>query len=43
MVKEFTGAGGIALRNSREVAEKFGKVIVYVLNNQQVIHCFHSL
>ena len=37
VVKEFTGAGGIALRNSREVAEKSGKIIVYVLNDQQVI------
>ena len=37
MIKEFTDAGGIALRNSREVAEKSGKVIVYVLNDQQVI------
>jgi 3-hydroxyisobutyrate dehydrogenase len=37
VVKEFTGAGGIALKNSREVAEKSGKVIVYVLNDQQVI------
>jgi 3-hydroxyisobutyrate dehydrogenase-like beta-hydroxyacid dehydrogenase len=37
VVREFTAAGGIALRNSREVAEKSGKVIVYVLNDQQVI------
>ena len=37
VIKEFTEAGGIALRNSREVAEKAGKVIVYVLNDQQVI------
>lgn len=37
VVKEFTDAGGIMLRNSREVAEKSGKVIVYVLNDQQVI------
>ena len=37
VVKEFIGAGGIALKNSREVAEKSGKVIVYVLNDQQVI------
>jgi 3-hydroxyisobutyrate dehydrogenase-like beta-hydroxyacid dehydrogenase len=37
VIKEFTGAGGLALRNSREVAEKSGKVIVYVLNDQQVI------
>jgi 3-hydroxyisobutyrate dehydrogenase len=37
VVKEFTDAGGITLRNSREVAEKSGKVIVYVLNDQQVI------
>jgi 3-hydroxyisobutyrate dehydrogenase-like beta-hydroxyacid dehydrogenase len=37
VIQEFTKAGGIALRNSREVAEKAGKVIVYVLNDQQVI------
>ena len=37
VVKEFTGAGGISLGNPREVAEKSGKVIVYVLNDQQVI------
>jgi 3-hydroxyisobutyrate dehydrogenase-like beta-hydroxyacid dehydrogenase len=37
VVREFTSAGGIALRNSREVAEKSGKVIVYVLNDPQVI------
>jgi 3-hydroxyisobutyrate dehydrogenase-like beta-hydroxyacid dehydrogenase len=37
VVKEFIGAGGTALRNSREVAEKSGKTIVYVLNDQQVI------
>ena len=37
LVKEFIGAGGIALRNSREVAQKSGKTIVYVLNDQQVI------
>ena len=37
VVKEFTGAGGIAARNGREVAEKSDKVIVYVLNDQQVI------
>ena len=37
VIKEFTAAGGIAVRNSREVAEKSGKVIVYVLNDQQVI------
>jgi len=37
MIQEFTKAGGIALRNSREVAENSGKVIVYVLNDQQVI------
>ena len=37
VIKEFTAAGGIAMRNSREVAEKSGKVIVYVLNDQQVI------
>jgi 3-hydroxyisobutyrate dehydrogenase-like beta-hydroxyacid dehydrogenase len=37
VIKEFTGVGGTALRNSREVAEKAGKIIVYVLNDQQVI------
>jgi 3-hydroxyisobutyrate dehydrogenase-like beta-hydroxyacid dehydrogenase len=38
VVREFTAAGGIAMKNSREVAEKSGKVIVYVLNDQQVIN-----
>jgi 3-hydroxyisobutyrate dehydrogenase-like beta-hydroxyacid dehydrogenase len=37
VIKEFIGAGGTAVRNSREVAQKSGKVIVYVLNDQQVI------
>jgi 3-hydroxyisobutyrate dehydrogenase-like beta-hydroxyacid dehydrogenase len=37
VIQEFTKAGGIVLRNSREVAENSGKVIVYVLNDQQVI------
>jgi len=37
VVKEFTAAGGKAMKNSREVAENSGKVIVYVLNDQQVI------
>jgi len=37
VVKEFTGAGGMALKSSREVAEKSGKVIVYVLNDEQVM------
>ena len=37
VIQEFTKAGGIALRNSREVAEQAGKVIVYVLNDPQVI------
>jgi 3-hydroxyisobutyrate dehydrogenase-like beta-hydroxyacid dehydrogenase len=37
VVREFTAAGGMSLRNSREVAEKSGKIIVYVLNDQQVI------
>jgi 3-hydroxyisobutyrate dehydrogenase-like beta-hydroxyacid dehydrogenase len=37
VIREFTSAGGISLRNSREVAEKSGKVIVYVLNDQQVM------
>lgn len=37
VVKEFTAQGGIALRNSKEVAENSGKIIIYVLNDQQVI------
>ncbi len=37
VIKEFASAGGVALKNSKEVAEKSGKVIVYVLNDQQVI------
>jgi 3-hydroxyisobutyrate dehydrogenase-like beta-hydroxyacid dehydrogenase len=37
VIQEFTKAGGIALRNSRDVAEQAGKVIVYVLNDPQVI------
>ena len=37
VVNEFTAAGGKAMKNSREVAESSGKVIVYVLNDQQVI------
>jgi 3-hydroxyisobutyrate dehydrogenase-like beta-hydroxyacid dehydrogenase len=37
VIQEFRKAGGMAQRNSREVAEKAGKVIVYVLNDQQVI------
>src|SRR5512136_3107115 len=37
VVKEFSNAGGIVVRNGREVAERSGKVIVYVLNDQQVI------
>jgi len=37
VIQEFIKAGGIVLRNSREVAENSGKVIVYVLNDQQVI------
>ena len=37
VIKEFTAAGGIAVKNSREVAERSGTVIVYVLNDQQVI------
>ncbi len=37
VVKEFEKAGGIVVRNAKEVAEKAGKVIVYVLNDQQVI------
>jgi 3-hydroxyisobutyrate dehydrogenase-like beta-hydroxyacid dehydrogenase len=37
VVKEFSNAGGIVVRNGREVAERSGKVIIYVLNDQQVI------
>jgi 3-hydroxyisobutyrate dehydrogenase-like beta-hydroxyacid dehydrogenase len=37
VVKEFTHAGGIVVTNGKEVAEKSGKIIVYVLNDQQVI------
>lgn len=37
VIKEFTAAGGIAVKSSREVAERSGTVIVYVLNDQQVI------
>ncbi len=37
VVKEFADAGGIVVRNGKEVAERSGKVIVYVLNDQQVI------
>lgn len=37
VIEEFTSFGGTALKNSKEVAEKAGKVIVYVLNDQQVI------
>ena len=37
VIEEFTLFGGTALKNSKEVAEKAGKVIVYVLNDQQVI------
>lgn len=37
VIREFTEAGGMAVANSREVAEKSGKVIVYVLNDEQVI------
>jgi 3-hydroxyisobutyrate dehydrogenase-like beta-hydroxyacid dehydrogenase len=37
VVKEFIAAGGIALKNSREIAQQSGKVIVYVLNDQQVL------
>src|SRR5512136_546110 len=36
-IKEFSDAGGIVVRNGREVAERSGKVIIYVLNDQQVI------
>ncbi len=37
VVKEFSDAGGIVVRNGKEVAERSGKVIVYVLYDQQVI------
>jgi 3-hydroxyisobutyrate dehydrogenase-like beta-hydroxyacid dehydrogenase len=37
VIKEFSNAGGMVVRNGREVAERSGKVIVYVLNDQQVI------
>ncbi len=37
VVKEFSDAGGMVVKNGGEVAEKSGKVIVYVLNDQQVI------
>jgi 2-hydroxy-3-oxopropionate reductase len=37
VIKEFSDVGGIVVRNGREVAEKSGKVIIYVLNDQQVI------
>jgi len=37
VIQEFTRAGGTALRNSKEVAENSGKIIIYVLNDQQVI------
>ena len=41
MVKEFSSAGGIALKNSREVAEKSGKVIAYVLQDRQGVSVKH--
>jgi len=37
VIEEFLAAGGLSLKNSREVAQKAGKVIVYVLNDSQVI------
>jgi 3-hydroxyisobutyrate dehydrogenase-like beta-hydroxyacid dehydrogenase len=37
VTQEFTEAGGMAVSNGKEVAEKSGKVIVYVLNDPQVI------
>ena len=37
VIEEFTSFGGRHAGNCREVAEKSGKVIVYVLNDQQVI------
>ena len=37
VIEEFRSFGGIAVENSKEVAQKAGKVIVYVLNDQQVI------
>src|SRR5512139_2534867 len=37
VIKEFSDAGGMVVKNGREVAERSGKVIIYVLNDQQVI------
>lgn len=37
VIEEFTSYGGIAVDNSKEVAKKAGTIIVYVLNDQQVI------
>ena len=37
MIEEFRSAGGIAVGNCMEVAQKAGTVIIYVLNDQQVI------
>jgi len=37
VIEEFRSFGGIAVDSSKEVAKKAGKVIVYVLNDQQVI------
>ena len=42
VIKEFSDAGGIVVRNGREVAERSGKVIIYVLNDQQVIEVITS-
>jgi 3-hydroxyisobutyrate dehydrogenase-like beta-hydroxyacid dehydrogenase len=37
VIEEFKSAGGIAVGNCTEVAQKAGTVIIYVLNDQQVI------
>jgi len=37
VIDEFTALGGKAVRNCKEVALEAGKVIIYVLNDQQVI------
>ena len=37
VIEEFTSFGGVSVDNSKEVAKRAGKVIVYVLNDQQVI------
>lgn len=37
VMEEFRSAGGIAVGNCMKVAQKVGTVIIYVLNDQQVI------